>query len=58
MIKFVEDGKLGPDTLPKTLLPPMGQRARVMAGAHARALTTRASMSAGCGPPEAQLERW
>ena len=39
VIKFVEDGKLGPDTLPKTLLPAMGQRARVETGARARALT-------------------
>ena len=40
VIKFVEDGKLGPDTLPKTLLPAMGQRARVKTGARvARALT-------------------
>ena len=40
VIKFVEDGRLGPDTLSKTLLPAMGQRARVKTGARvARALT-------------------
>ena len=40
VIKFVEDGKLGPDTLPETLLPAMGQRARVLEGARRpRALT-------------------
>ena len=42
VIKFVEDGKLGPDTLPKILLPAMGQRAHVVTGARARALTVAA----------------
>ena len=53
VIKFVEDGKLGPVTLPKTLLPAMGQRARVETGATRSPL--RSSMSAGCGPPEALM---
>jgi hypothetical protein len=37
-------------------LPATGQRARVWKGAHAL-LTARASMGAGCGRPDAQVER-